>query len=83
MVVRDVDLVDEVGGTAISSAHGRAVVDVVVPTIELVIAFEGEMEALVLGLQQQTVGLDICALDVGDVTEVDDLRRPGGELKEA
>ena len=51
MVVRDVDLVDEVGGTAINSAHGRAVVDVVVPTIELVIAFEGEMEALVLGLQ--------------------------------
>ena len=42
----DVDFVDKVGGDA--GAHGRAGVDVVLPAVELLVAFEREIEALVL-----------------------------------
>jgi hypothetical protein len=53
-VKADVDLVHEVGRVA--DAHERAaLVDVVLPAVELVVALEGEPEALVLGLDEQAV----------------------------
>ena len=67
------DFVHEVGGVA--HAHERTSrVDVVLPSVQLLITLEGKVEFLVLGLQEQTVRLKICPLDVGDIREVDEVR---------
>ena len=45
------------------------------PAIEFLIVFEREEHALVLGLEEQTVRLEVRPFDVGDVAEVDNALR--------
>jgi hypothetical protein len=76
-VEADVDLVHEVG--RVRDAHERrARVDVVLPAVELVVRLEREPEPLVLGLDEEAVRLEVGALDVGDVAELDGGLDAGG-----
>lgn len=61
------DVVDKIHGGAAASAKGCTCVDVILPAVELIVVFEGDIIAIILYLEQQTVGLEIAALDAGDV----------------
>lgn len=63
----------------VANAHQRAPgVDVILPTIELLIVFESKMVSLVLGLEQETVRFQIYPFDVGYFLQRDDALRRGG-----
>jgi hypothetical protein len=73
----DVDLVHEVGRVA--DAHERtALVNVVLPSVELVVALEREPYPLVLALDEEAVRFEIGAFDVRDVPELDKALDGGG-----
>ena len=64
------DLVHEVGG--IAHSHERTPgVDIVLPSVQLLVALEREIYPFILGLEKETVRLKICPLDVGDIGEID------------
>ena len=60
------DFVDKVGW--IANPHERAArVDVVLPSVEFLVALERKVHTLVFGFKQEAVRLEVRALDVGDV----------------
>lgn len=65
----DVDLVHKVGGVAYAH-QGAPAVNVVLPSVELFVILEREVEAFVLGFKEETVGLKVDAFDGGDIFEV-------------
>ena len=66
----DVNLVHKIRG--VTDAHQRAPgVDVILPAIELLVIFEGKVVSLVLGLEQQTIRLQIYPFDVGYILQQD------------
>jgi hypothetical protein len=66
----DVDFVYKVGGVRYAGERA-ARVDIVLPSVELFVALEGEIVTLVAGFEQDAVRLDIGALDVAQITELD------------
>ena len=63
-------LVNKVGRVA--DTHERAArVDVILPTVQLLVVLERQMEPLVLRLEKKTIGLEVDPLYVGDISEVD------------
>lgn len=72
-----VDLVNKV--CRIADAHERAArVDIVLPTIQLFVVLEREVETLVLRFEEQTIGLKVGPFYVGDISKVDGHRRGAG-----
>ena len=64
------NLVHKIGGTAV--AHQRASgVNVVLPAVQLLVALEREIYPLVLRLQEQAIGLEVCPFDICDIRERD------------
>ena len=61
----DVNFVYKVGWDGYPR-KGRAAVDVILPAVELFVAFERKVEALGCRFQDETVRLEICAFYRGD-----------------
>jgi hypothetical protein len=55
-----------------------ALVDVVLPSVKFVVALQGQPQFLFLGLDKQTVWLEVGTFDVGDVPELDETLNCGG-----
>ena len=63
------DLVHEVGG--IAHSHERTPgVDIVLPSVQLLVALQREEYPLVFSFQEQAVRLEVCPLDVGDIGQI-------------
>jgi hypothetical protein len=57
----------------IADAHkGTPRIDIVLPTVDLLVVLEGEPIFFVLCFEIEAVGLDIGALDVGNIAKLDD-----------
>lgn len=71
------DLVHEIGWLA--NSHQRAPgVNVILPAIEFLVVLESDMVSLVLGLQQQTIRLQIYPFNVRYILQHDHALRGGG-----
>ena len=67
-------LVNKVGG--IADTHERAArVDVILPTVQLLVVLERQVEPLVLRLEKKAIGFEVDPLYVGDISKADDSRR--------
>lgn len=65
----------------IADTHeGAARIDVILPTIQLLVVLEGEVEPFALRLKEQAVRFQVRPLYVGDVLEVDSSSH-GGALE--
>jgi hypothetical protein len=70
-------LVNKVGRVA--DTHKRAArVDVILPTVQLLIVLERQVEPLVLCFKEKAIGLEVDPLDVGDISKVDGSRGGAG-----
>lgn len=59
----DMDLMHKVGGVAYTH-EGTPLIDIILPSVDLLVVLERQPVFLVLGLQIQTVRLQICPLDI-------------------
>lgn len=67
----NMDLMNEISG--IADAHkGTPRIDVVLPTVDLLVVFEREPVLFVFCFEIEAVGLGIGALDVGNIAQLDD-----------
>jgi hypothetical protein len=70
-------LVDKVGRVA--DTHKRAArVDVILPTVQLLVVLERQVEPLVLRLEKKAIGLEVDPLYVGNISKVDGSRHGAG-----
>jgi len=70
-------LVDKVGRVA--DTHERAArVDVVLPTVQLLVVLERQVEPLVLRLKKKTIGLEVNPLYVCNISKIDGSRHWAG-----
>ena len=70
-------LVDKVGRVA--DTHERAArVDVVLPTIQLLVVFERQVEPLVLRLKKKAIGLEVNSFYVCNISKIDGSRHWAG-----
>lgn len=70
-------LVNKVCG--IADTHERtARIDVILPTIQFIVALERQVEPFVLRLKEQAIRLEIDPFYVGDIPKIDSDRRGGG-----
>lgn len=52
------------------AAKGAPGIDIVLPSIQFFVAFHREIVPFISRLEEQTVGLQVCAFDVRQVTEL-------------
>lgn len=72
-------LVNKVGRVA--DTHERtARVDVILPTVQLLVVLERQVEPFILRLEEEAIGLEVDPLDVGDISKVD-VSRCGAGLR--
>ena len=70
-------LVNKVGRVA--DTHERAArVDVILPTVQFLVALKRQVEPLVLRLEKKTIGLEVDPLYVCNISKVDSSRRGAG-----
>ena len=70
-------LVDKVGGVA--DTHERAArVDVILPTVQLLVVLERQVEPLVLRLKKKAIRLEVDPLNVCDISKIDSSRHWAG-----
>jgi hypothetical protein len=70
-------LVDKVGRVA--DTHKRtAGVDVILPTVQLLVVLERQMEPLVLRLEKKAIGLEVDPLYVCNISKIDGSRHWAG-----
>ena len=70
-------LVDKVGRVA--DTHERAArVDIILPTVQLLVVLERQVEPLVLCLKKKAIGLEVDPLYVCNISKVDSSRHWAG-----
>ena len=70
-------LVDKVGRVA--DTHERAArVDVILPTVQLLVVLERQMDPLVLRLKKKAIGLEVNPLYVCNISKIDGSRHWAG-----
>ena len=70
-------LVNKVGRVA--NTHKRAArVDVILPTVQLLVVLEGQVEPLILRLEEKAIGFEVDPLYVGNIPKVDGSRYGAG-----
>ena len=70
-------LVDKVGRIA-DTHEGAAGVNVILPTVQLLVVLERQVEPLVLGFEKKAIGLEVDPLYVCNISKVDGSRHGAG-----